>query len=174
MITDITYNAIEYVCLNMREADKREILAMQDSDNLLLLASFAHAGISNRGRGKVAWVGGKPAAVAAFTEEWPGVWYVWMFGTADFKAAAIPLLRWVKREASEILSVCNGHRLHCDSMADHTEAHRMIQAMGGVKECTLRKLGKGGEDYIRFAWFNGENDAVLRAGYVRPAETIGG
>ena len=171
MITEVTYISVEYVCLNMRAEDKREILALRESDNLLALACDAHAGIVNKGRGRVAWWKGKPAAVAALTEEWPGVWYAWMFGTDDFRPAAVPLLRWIKHELNDILSLTNAHRLHCDSIIDHVEAHKMIKAMGGLPEFTMRKYGKGGEDFIRFVWFNGENDKVRYSGYVRPADT---
>jgi hypothetical protein len=174
-LTDIDYTALEYICLNLRDCDKREIYALRNYDNALQLAMDAHAAIRNFGRGRVSWVDGRPAAVAAFTEEWPGVWYVWMFGTKDFKAAAIPLLRWVRKEANAILSVCDGHRLHCDSIVGHHEAHKMIRAMGGLPEFTdkegnplpSRKLGKGGEDFIRFVWLKGENEAVLHPHYVR-------
>lgn len=154
----------------MRDCDKQEIYALRSYDNPLQLASDAHAAIRNMGRGRISWVNGRPAAVAAFTEEWSGVWYVWMFGTDDFRAAAIPLLRWVRKEANDILEVCAGHRLHCDSMVGHDEAHKMIKAMGGLPEFTMRKLGKNGEDFTRFVWLRGENEAILHPHYVRPVD----
>ena len=169
MLTDIDYTALEFVIMNMRDCDKEEIYALRDHDNPLQLAMEAHAAIRNKGRGRISWVNGRPAAAAAFTEEWPGVWYVWMFGTEDFKAAAIPLLRWVRHEANDILSVCAGHRLHCDSMVGHDEAHKMITAMGGLPEGPpMRRLGKNKEDFQRFVWLRGENEAVLKPHYVRP------
>lgn len=172
MLTDVDYLSLEYVCLNMRACDREEIYAIRNYDNPLQLAMDAHAAIRNLGRGRISWVNGKPAAVAAFTEEWSGVWYVWMFGTDDFKAAAIPLLRWVRTEANDILTVCKGHRLHCDSMVGHDEAHKMIKAMGGLPEgAPMRKLGKNQQDFQRFVWLNGENDAVLKPHYVRPDKT---
>ena len=82
---------------------------------------------------------------------------------------ALPLLKWFRTEANEILTVCKGHRLQCDSRADYEEAHKMIRAFGGVEESTLRRYGKDGSDYIRFVWFNGENDAVLKPHYTRAA-----
>lgn len=170
MLTDLDYISLEFICLNMRTVDRAEVFALRQHDNPLQLAFEAHAYFRNMGRGKISWVNGRPAAVAAFTEDWPGVWSVSMFGTGDFKAAAIPLLRWVRKEANDILTVCNGHRLQCDSAASHSEAHVMIKAMGAREECRLRKYGKTGEDFIRFVWFNGENDAVLKPHYLRPKE----
>jgi len=169
MLTDPTLTDIEFICLNMREKDSEEILALRPHDNPVRLAWEAYHHVLNSGRGKVAWVNGRPAAFAAFTEDWPGTWSVWMCGTDDFKAAAIPLLKWFRTEANEILTVCKGHRLQCDSRADYDEAHKMIRAFGGVEESTLRRYGKDGSDYIRFVWFNGENDAVLKPHYTRAA-----
>jgi len=169
MLTDPTLIDIEFICLNMREKDSEEILALRPHDNPVRLAWEAYHHVLNSGRGKVAWVNGRPAAFAAFTEDWPGTWSVWMCGTDDFKAAAIPLLKWFRTEANEILTVCKGHRLQCDSRADYDEAHKMIRAFGGVEESTLRRYGKDGSDYIRFVWFNGENDAVLKPHYTRAA-----
>ena len=172
MLTDLDYISLEFICLNMRDIDKREIYALRNHDNPLQLAMEAHAYIRNQGRGRISWVGGKPGAMAAFTEDWPGVWSVWMFGTDDFRAAAIPLLRWVRSEANDILSVCAGHRLQCDSQAGHDEAHKMIMAMGALPEFTMRRYGKDGSDFVRFVWLNGENDAVLRPHYQRPKEAV--
>ena len=97
------------------------------------------------------------------------MWSVWMFGTDDFKDCAVELIRWFRREVNDILTTCQGHRLQCDSRFDHEEAHRMIKALGAIEECRLRKYGKDGADYIRFVWFRGENDAVLKPHYVRAA-----
>lgn len=169
MLTDIDYLSLEYVVLNMRESDRKEIYALRSHDSPLQLAAEAYALIRNTGRGRIAWDKGKPVAVAAFTENWPGCWEAWMFGTDDFKRGAIDLIRWFRKEANEILTVCEGRRLQCDSSADHHEAHKMIKGLGGIEEFRLRKYGKGGEDFIRFVWFNGENDAVLKSGYVRAA-----
>lgn len=154
----------------MRAADRREIMAMRPHDSAVHLAWEAYHTVKAQGRGRIAWHKGKPAAFAAFTEIWPGRWQCWMFGTDHFKDAAVPLLRWFRKEANDILSVVNAHRLDCDSIADHHEAHAMIRAMGGIEDGpVMRKYGKGGEDFQRFVWFNGENDAVIKPGYVRAA-----
>lgn len=171
-LTDVDYLALEFICLGMRESDKAEIYALRNYDNPLQLALDAHAAIRNMGRGRIAWVNGKPAAVAALTEEWPGVWYIWMFGTEDLKAAAVPLMRWFRHEAKDILTVCKGHRLHCDSKWDHYEAHKMLKAMGAREEHRFPKYGKDGEDFIRFVWLAGEDDAVLGSHFVRADKEV--
>jgi hypothetical protein len=170
-LTDLTYNEFEYICYNMRDVDRVEIMALQEHENMLRFAYEAHAVIRNGGRAKIGWYKGKPCAVGYFRELRKGVWEVGMFGTDDFRAAIKPLLRWVRIEANDILTVCQGRRLQCDSITTHTEAHRMIMAMGAVKEGPpMRRFGKGDLDYQRFVWLAGENDAVLRPHYVREKE----
>ena len=151
----------------MRERDAAEIYGMRPHDNPLQLAYEANHMIRNMGRGKISWHQGKPAGVAAFTESWPGMWEAWMFGTDDFKKSLFPLMRWVRSEANEILTVCKGNRLQCDSRADYEDSHDLIRSLGGKEETVLRRYGKDGSDYKRFVWFNGENDAVLSPHYVR-------
>lgn len=170
LLSDVDLNSIEFISYNMRECDRAEIFAMLPHDNPYRFAWEATYVIQNTGRGQVSWHNGRPAAMAAFTEQWPGLWSVWMCGTNDFRAAAVPLLRWFRKEAAEILTVCQGRRLQCDSRVGHDEAHKMIRAMGGIEEGpVMRKYGKDGSDFQRFVWFNGENDAVLKPGYVRAA-----
>jgi len=154
----------------MRAQDWQEISALLQHDSRIRFAWEAYHYVLNNGRGKVSWHRQKPAAFAAFTERHPGVWDVYMFGTDDFRSAAMPLLKWFRSEANDILSVCAGHRLQCDSRCGYDEAHKLIRAMGGIQEGTpMRKYGKDGADYQRFVWLNGENDAVLRPHYVPSA-----
>ena len=162
MLSDITLPAIEVICYRMRERDKLEVYALRPHDNPYRLAWEAHAMILNQGRGKIAWHDGRPVALVAFTENWPGVWDVWMFGTDEFKSVAVECVRWARKEVSEILKVCNGHRCQCDSRADYEEAHRLLKALGAHKEGPpMRRYGKDGSDFQRFVWFRGEDDAIL-------------
>lgn len=170
MLTEIDLAALEYICLNMRERDQKEIYNICPHDNPLRLAWESHHMILNQGRGRIAWHDGRPAAIAAFVETWPGVWNVFMWGTRDFNHAAIELLRWFRREARDILSVCKGHRLQCDSLMGFEEAHKMIRAFGGVPEGPpMRAYGKDGSDYQRFVWLKERDSAVLDKHFTRAA-----
>tara|TARA_R110000772_G_scaffold235432_1_gene347072 strand:- start:216 stop:731 length:516 start_codon:yes stop_codon:yes gene_type:complete len=165
MLTSLTFGEVYHVVCNMREKDAVEIYNLRPHDNELQLAYEAHHLIANSGRGVCSWHRGKPAAVAAFTESWPGCWEVWMFGTEDFAQAVWPLLKWVRTEAKSLIDDCGANRLQCDSRADYLESHKLIQGLGGTQEAYLRRYGKDGSDYIRFSWINGECDAVLEAGF---------
>lgn len=170
MLTNVALHELEYICLHMRERDKQEIFGMLSHDSPLRLAWESYHYILNNGRGQIAWHNGRPAAIAAFTETHPGVWNVWAFGTEDFKASAVPLIRWFRKEARDILSVCAGHRLQCDSRADYEEAHKYIMAFGGRPEGPpMKAYGKDGADYQRFVWLKSEDSAILGKHYTRAA-----
>ena len=170
MLTDITLPDIEYICLHLRESDKREILNMRPHDSPLQLAWESCSAIRNLGRGRIAWYKGRPAGLFAFTESWPGLWEVWMFGTDEFKNVAIDLMRYCRKEANDILTTSNGRRLQCDCAMDHAEAHKLIKAMGAIAEGPpMQAYGKDGSAYQRYVWLNGVNDHVLRPNYTRAA-----
>jgi hypothetical protein len=162
MLTEISLPSIEAICYRMRERDKTEVYALRPHDNPYRLAWEVHAVILNQGRGRIAWHDGRPVALMAFTENWPGMWDAWMFGTDEFKSVAINLIRWGRREVVEILKTCNGHRCQCDSRADYDEAHRLLKALGARPEGPpMRRYGKDGADYQRFVWLRGQDDAIL-------------
>lgn len=169
MLSDINLYDLEYICLHMREQDRIEVLGLQSHDSPLRLAYEATHYIRNNGRAQIAWYKGRPAALFAFVETRSGVWEVWMFGTDDFRNVALDLMRWCRKTANDILSNAKGHRLQAMSRAGYDEAHKLIRAMGGVEECTHRRFGKDGSDYVCFAWLNGVNDAVLRPHYKKGA-----
>jgi hypothetical protein len=170
MLTEITPDGLDYIACNMREVDQAEIYNLLAHDNWVRFSWEAYHLILNNGRGRLAWHNGRPCGIGAFTECRPGVWDVWMLGTNDFRAGAVPLLRWGRKEANDILSVCKGIRLQCDSRVGHPEAHKMITAMGGLPEGPpMTSYGKDGSAYQRYVWLPGENDAVLKPGFVRAA-----
>jgi hypothetical protein len=172
MLADLDYFAVEYLALNMRPQDREEVLGLMDHDNPLQLAAEVTHQIRNKGRGRIAWHRGRPAALMAFVEIRSGVWEVYMFGTEYFKSVAFELARWCRKEANDILTHCKGHRLQATSRADYHEAHKLIRALGGIAEGSpLRRYGKDGKDYQVFTWLNGENDAVLKPHYVPEKET---
>jgi hypothetical protein len=168
-LTDIDRENCINVCMAMREQDRLEILATQEHDNLYRLGWEAYHQIINKGRGKIAWHRGRPVAVGAFIEDWPGCWQVAMFGTDEFKSGAVHLIKWFRREAKDILSTQKGLRLYCNSRVEHVEAHKMIVALGAKPEGPpMKNFGKDGSSFQRFVWFP-EDSAVLNPDYVRAA-----
>lgn len=168
-LTKLNWHDLFPVCLNMRESDAREVYGLLPHNNPYRLSFEAATHINSKGRGVIAWHLGQPVAMAAFVEDCPGVWQVYMFGTDKFDRVVVDLMRWVREEARDILSHVAGHRLSCESRADHTEAHKLIRALGGREEATLRRRGKDGADYKIFVWLAGEHEEPLKKHMTRVA-----
>lgn len=170
MLTDLNFDNLVGICMNMRKRDADEILAQRPHNNLYQLAFEMHEMFRNYGYCKIGWSRGRPVAVGALTTMYPGVWQASMFGTDEFQGAAMPLLSWFRRQAAAIIAEGEGHRLQCDSQVDHHEAHKMLRALGAVEEGPpMLKFGKDKSDFQRFAWVSGVNDQILLKGYKRAA-----
>lgn len=163
-LSEVTLNALTVICLNMREADRLEIMNVVAHDSPVRLAQEAYGMITNMGRGRIAWHNQKPAAVIFLVEERPKVWQIGMFGTDDTKAVAFPCMRWAREQLRELEQPpMNGRRLQCDSRVGHVEAEKFLLALGAHKEGPpMRHFGKDGGDYQRYIWLIGDNDHVLR------------
>lgn len=162
-LTDITLDAVTYVCFNMREVNKLEIYPLRPHDSPIILAWEVCAAVRSSGRGRVAWHDGKPAGVVALVENWPGCWGVSIFATDDFRSVAINILRWVRSTFREICTDLHGRRLESLTRAGDDEAAAFFKGLGARPEGPpMHRYGKDGADFQRFVWLAGENDHFIR------------
>lgn len=164
ILSEVTLPALEYICLNMRDDDRIEIMNVVSHDSPVRLSREAHHMITNMGRGRIAWHNQLPAAVIFLIEERPAVWQIGMFGTDDTRSVAFPCMRWARDQLRELVKPpMLAKRMQCDSRVGHDEAWKFLAALGARKEGPpMRCYGKDGGDYQRFVWIEGENDSVLR------------
>lgn len=148
-ITDLEWNALEYLCFSMRDIDKREIFGNLESDNPLELSVMIHNTLP-RGEGWVGWYNGKPVAAMGIFEQWRGNWQGWMLGTDEI-AGVIIHFRDRFDEAFARARAKGLRRLEAKSIVHHTDAHRLLKMWGFEREGLLRCYGKDGDDYIQFA-----------------------
>ena len=167
MLTDIDLDSIIYIAMNLRAEDKIEVFNILEHDNPYQLGWEAFTLFRNKGRARIGWHNGRPAAVIALTEDRPRVWHVSMFGSDEFKCVAWECMRWARTNIRDLIANNGGRRLHCDSHIDHLEAHKFLRTLGARQEGEPMKCyGKDGSTYIRFVWIVGEqeaNDRVLGA-----------
>lgn len=163
MLTDISYVALEYCALNMRQSDREEIFALLDTDSPIAFAWEAHALMRNKGRARIAWHNGKPAAWIGLVEMIPRVWQVTMGGTDDLPKVAFECLRWLRATIPEMMAPpFNGYRLYCDARVGplHEESHKFLRALGAMPEGPPRQIGKDRGVYQHYVWLEGENGFV--------------
>lgn len=151
----ISLTAVEYLCINMRGIDRREIFGLRGHDNPHLLAREVVIA-SSYGRAAIAEHKGKPAGIIGACPMWPGVWTVFSFGTDDWPKCAMALSRYGKRVLAPFLLNAGVHRLQCESRIDHVDAHKWLSVMGAKPEGLLRGYGRDGSDYVMFSWRRGD------------------
>jgi hypothetical protein len=145
-----TLAAVEFVTANMREDDRREAHATRwDSDD----QSLAREIVSYDTRlGWVAAWDGKPVAVIGSVQMWPNIWSCYMLATDDIRHIGKSLTKFARHGMIPAIKELGGHRGEARSMAGHVVAHKWLETLGAVREGTLAAYGKGGEDFIVFAW----------------------
>lgn len=151
LITNLDWVQLEFVCIHMREIDRREIYGNMLIDNPLQLTHMLMQAVSRLG---VGWIGryrGRPAAWIAFFEQWPGNWQITMGGTDDIRFVLFDFMPLAAKGFK--FAVDNGaHRVECRSLAEHREAGKLAKLFGANLEGRLSGYGRDGSDYQSWAW----------------------
>ena len=148
IVQPITFDAAYYVATRMRALDAEEIYACRWRDDPTEVAASAAA------RGPLAWAAGRdgePIACIGVLEVWPGMWEAWMFATDRFDEIGKPLTRFARRVIIPSLQTAGARRVQCHSMEGHVVAHRWLESFGAVHEHTVRRFGRGGQDFRLYA-----------------------
>jgi hypothetical protein len=143
--------ALEYIALNLRERDWLEVHGVRWDDDPITLAHQT-AAILSAGRGHIVEWSGRPAAVIGVCEMHPGVWQGLAFGTDDFRLCVPQLTKLARGDLQAYVVERGGHRLEVFSRADHLDSHKWLAWLGARREGLMRKYGKDGADFYRFAW----------------------
>lgn len=167
MLTDIDLDSIHYIAFNMRECDKEEIFNVLDYDCPYQFGWDAYTIFRNKGRARIGWHRGKPAAVVGLVEERPTVWIISLFGTDDLKHVMFEIMRWGRHAIAELATEFGGRRMQCDSRATHHESHQFLRALGARQEGEpMLNYGKDGGTYLRFVWVSGKDGWIRDRRYV--------
>lgn len=153
MIQPATLEDLLYVARNMREWDRREIMATRWTDEPEALAIDCWT----RSR-PTAWTARRdeaspPVAAVGAVERWPHVWSVWMFATPWIADARLSLHRFVLRGIIPALRGSGARRADCMSMDGHTDAHAWLESLGALRTSEpFRGWGRQGETFWQFYW----------------------
>lgn len=136
----------------MRSEDHREIACLWQHWDTRLLGLCA---LETAVPGMVwsIWQEGQPAAAYGFSRAAafdPDHWQAWAFGTGQFRRCVPHMTRHLSAIRPVVERDCR--RLQAISLVGHDVAHRWIEALGGQREGVLRSYGRGGEDFVIYAW----------------------
>lgn len=151
MLLEPTLSDLEYICLNLRQADKDEIYGVLPHDNPFLLARQT-MDIAGAGGFVTVAHARRPVSVLGFHEQHPGVLNVFAYATDEFHLVAYGLTRFALKDLKSAMLASGAHRAQCDSRYDHYQAHRWLECFGFTAEGQLKAYGKDASDYIRFAY----------------------
>ena len=147
IVKHLTYGVALDIAERMRPADRSEILTTRWNDDLepiALDASMSSIAYSLSLERPIAAIGGAPRH--------PGVWTAWMYATDEFPRIGRPATTLARRAILPAMIRAGAHRIEMRSAADHAEAHRWIEVLGGKVEATLREYGRDKRDFLLYVW----------------------
>lgn len=148
----VTRAVVAHILANLREHDRREILALRWDDDLERLADEVMA-LACNDLWQSFWVDGEPVALIGATLIRPGVVMICGFGTKRWNRVIRPLSRYVLEEMRPAILRTEVHRAEAYAMAANTQNIRWIRGLfGGEIEGVLRGYGRDGEDFVVLGW----------------------
>jgi len=151
-VRPLTYHDALDVAERMRITDQQEIEAIRGVSLFAeRIAMDCHLSLDCGGIGYVAYWGHVPVVVIGAIPSHPGLWSIYMFATGDLPEIGLGLTKWVKHSLLPEIVAAGAHRIQCDSIEGHTEAHAWMKVFGAKNEGAMPKFGIGQETFFRFA-----------------------
>ncbi len=151
-VQHLTYRDALAVAELMRAEDSREITATRGP--LLMperVAMDCCRSCEEGGIGYVAYWGKSPVVAIGAHPVHPGVWSIYMFATDAISRIGLGLTRWVKNSLLPEIFAAGAHRIECNSIEGHDDAHAWMKTFGAKNEGAMPKFGIGQETFYRFA-----------------------
>lgn len=152
-----------FIAANMRDADRREVLAtanlgsLTEAAALCVLGSHEHAWC--------AYLNGEPVGcfgVAYGSPMQPHIRSAWAWGTKRFKRVVPAISRFAHRHWPSLLIGQGVNRVEIRSIEGHDIAHKWLGYMGARLECELRNYGTGGETFLLWSLLKEDWNNVLQ------------
>lgn len=143
---------VRHVAERMRERDRMEFMAVSHASTAAELAESLVARYGDHPEVIVAGAGDVPIAVGGLLRLRPNVATLMFFATEDMAEIGGPLTRFIRQRLFAQYRAEGVHRIECASLAGYDEVHRWLLALGLQQEAVMRGYGRGGEDFVQFAW----------------------
>ena len=146
-ICRVGYADIAYVARHMRLSDRTELYAFDETENPEKLAR--ELAFYERFHW-CAFIDWRPVSNISAIEQAPTVWRVGMFSTDEWPKVALSCTRFFQRTMYPTLYDLKCNRAECRSIVSHTDAHKWLDSLGVVRECTMHDVGPRRESRIHF------------------------
>jgi hypothetical protein len=145
--------AIRRVALHMRERDFLELSAVLPFQNRQQLADYFTEAYYGRGDIQAVYDrDGNAVAIVGALLPRPGVLSLLMFATPEVCAVHLSLTRWLRKSWLPAMREAGVHRIDAISLDGYSRMHRWLEAIGLRRESVMTKFGRGGQDFVMFAW----------------------
>ena len=150
-----TERDLRFVLENLRELDKRELLAtgcvLEQLPQIILANNvFCFCAVD---------ASMMPHAVWGLMAQRKGVGTGFAFGTKHWGRALPVMMKNIKRWVLPFLLQKGYHRVECVALAHRKDVERFLEMIGAYPEATLRQWGSGGEDFVSYRWLADEHRA---------------
>jgi len=143
------YADIVYVARHMRLIDRTELYAFDETENPEKLARELTLYERYHWCAFIDW---RPVTIISAIEQSPTLWRVGMFSTEEWPKVALSCTRFFYRTMAPTIYDLGCNRAECRSIVSHTEAHKWLDSLGAMRECTIHDVGPKRESYIQFSW----------------------
>ncbi len=141
-----TFESVQYVAANMRQADREEILPLQFDPSPEALARVVMSDT------RYCWLAAKDVPIAAFGmfEVRPRSWTAFAFGTDRFSEVARDVTKFLVRKVRpHLFGELGAVRVEAHSHPEHRQAHAWLRRLG-AKPTMDPEFGPNGEPYLHF------------------------
>ncbi|MFN7185436.1 MAG: hypothetical protein ACK5VE_03580 [Alphaproteobacteria bacterium] len=159
IVVDPRFAEVRYVLENLRAKSREDVFGASDVDP----AGYARYLANAPGFHRAVYYQGKPAAVFGAIPMHKGVWSLYGMGTDDWISVWRLVTLVCKRDIVRAVLSAGAHRAECLSPATHEDTHKWLRFLGLDYEVPVPQYGKGGEDYILFAWLKDRADVWQEA-----------
>ena len=159
IVVDPRFAEVRYVLENLRAKSREDVFGASDVDPVGYARYLANA----PGFHRAVYYQGKPAAIFGAIPMHKGVWSLYGMGTDDWISVWRLVTLVCKRDIVRAVLSAGAHRAECLSPATHEDTHKWLRFLGLDYEVPVPQYGKGGEDYILFAWLKDRADVWQEA-----------
>lgn len=154
-IRTATLRDMTFIAANMRDADRREITAVIDADDMTIGAMLFAA---SPGLAWTAWLDEQPVCAFGVSRLFTGLGSGWAYGSRRMRAAMPAVTRFALRVVRPALIREGFRRVEVRTAVDHDLSHRWLEHLGFEREGIAKDYGADGLDFVTYAATRGDRD----------------
>lgn len=158
-VKQATFGDIVFVLEHLRDADARELAAMEcdktQLPRMIMEGNVFAFTATDESR--------KPCAVWGMLHTRKGVGAGFAFGTDQWGRALMAMVHNMRQFVLPTLLLVGYHRVECAAMAHREDIARFLALIGARPEAFMHQTGANGEDFVLYRWLADEYRSAREA-----------